>query len=190
MIASLCKELSTYLGDNLNWLEKKHGLVFVNKVDVPGIGKVNVPFEWGTEECRNDNFVSPDTAKRSVSWFETEGVAVKSDMEGGVSLYASQVTFCNWINTSKIDKDDAFVADRLVFLADRQLAGIKNLTLGDYRIVRTSVAKITIGNDKVLAKYGFTDKAKVSSVPYFGYSITMNFQFQVLNCNSITLNPC
>jgi hypothetical protein len=187
MIATLCNELKEQL--DLNWLDVKHGLAFTNKVDLPGAGKVSVPFEWGIEECKNGNFISPDAKKRSVSWFESDGLNMKNKVEHGLTT-ATQLSFCNWINCKLIDKDDPFIQDKVMSLAESAIANLKNTTLGPIRIIRVQVVKINVGADKILGKYGFTDKAMMSIHPYFGYNIVFNLEFTSHVCEPITLNPC
>lgn len=189
MIASLCKSISEQLQESNNWSQECHGLVFGNKISIDKGAPVLLPFEWGVEECTNDNFVAPQTSKRSVSWFESEGQMLPVG-SAGEPIWATQLTFCDWVNCRLIDKDDQFVVDKLVSIAERNIVDLKNRTLGDHSIARLEIIKIAVGADKILGKYGFSDKAKISSHPYFGYSITFNVVFTAQLCAPISLNPC
>lgn len=187
MIAGLIRDINIEI--NLNWQEKKHGLVFANSVDLPGTNgkKIVLPFAWGTEDCKNDNAVSPDQKYRCVSWYEASGI-IDTDanrMERGF-LHITEARIVCWLNMKKISSNE-YIGDQCIRTMEAAINDLK-FSNTEYDVISCKPKRILIGDRAILDKYQFDQRVRMTIYPYMIFSIDFNIAF-TLKCQDITIEP-
>lgn len=188
MIQKLASDIKDFV--DLNWLEKKHGLVFSNDIIIPGAKKKTLPFEWGVKDCTENSCVTMNDKYRCVSWIEGGNVinSGTNRMESGVFLHDTEFRMVCWVNLNKIDKDDVYVADKCIATLEQKLSGIK-FNNSNYQVLHSVVKRIVMDPKQILSKYNFDDKVKLMLHPHMVFAVDFVVGYTAKQCAPITLNP-
>jgi hypothetical protein len=184
--------LSRFINESLNleWMLKKYGLVFSNTINMTKDPKsrVTLPFQYGTQECTNDNAVCWKTGDKSISWIECGPTTTTKKFEGVTNEKSNEMRIVCWMDTRFINHEDDTIGEKCQNQLVRKLSSIRHHNHNQYGLLRVNVRRAVTDAKLIIGKYGFTNEKKNIFHPYYLFAVDFTVTY-TKDCAPVIMNP-
>lgn len=188
MIDIICNTINDQL--TFEWLQQKYGLTFPAGFTLPNTdGKIKVmPFQWGEENCVNENAIYPKDKVGMLSFFEAGTTSPGKRVEHSI-IFDQDLRMVCMLNIEYLNPEDHSIASKIMSALYNALQNIKVQT-DEVQITKVTYLKALTDSKQILAKYSFDDKLKNNVYPRITFAIDIRVSYLENLCGAeITIQP-